>query len=86
MLSAAELGEWVERLRPDLAPRAGLRGPVWFLWGNAHSDQPIRSANALAALLRADAQAAMPQPQGATAAAAAAARRSRTASPRGGGA
>ena len=69
MLSTAELGEWVERLRPDSLLAQGLRGPVWFLWGNAHSDQPIRSANTLAALLRVGAQAAMQQPQGATAAA-----------------
>ena len=69
MLSTAELGEWVERLRPASLLAQGCRGPVWFLWGNAHSDQPIRSANALAALLRVGAQAAMQQPQGATAAA-----------------
>ena len=84
MLSPAELGEWVERLRPASLLAQGCRGPVWFLWGNAHSDQPIRSANTLAGLLCADAQAATPQPQGATAAGAAA-RRSRTASPRGSG-
>ena len=29
----------VERLRRPRCSR-GLRGPVWFLWGNAHSDQP----------------------------------------------
>ena len=69
MLAPAELGEWVERLRPASLRAQGLRGPVWFLWGNAHSDQPIRSANALAALLRVGAQVAMQQPQGATAAA-----------------
>ena len=56
-------------LRPNSLVAQGLRGPVWFLWGNAHSDQPIRSANTLAALLRVGAQVAMQQPQGATAAA-----------------
>jgi uncharacterized protein YecE (DUF72 family) len=41
LLSSSELREWVERLRPSSLLRQGCRGPVFFLWGTAHSDQPV---------------------------------------------
>ena len=49
LLPPDQLAAWVDRLR-SLA-REGLRGPVHFLWGTAHENQPMGNAKALEKLL-----------------------------------
>ena len=49
LLPPDQLASWVDRLR-SLA-REGLRGPVHFLWGTAHENQPMGNAKALEKLL-----------------------------------
>ena len=58
LLSEAEQRDWITRLRPSDLLSQGLRGPVYFLWGNSWQDQPIKSAQSLAERLSAEAQAA----------------------------
>ena len=45
VLSADEIRAWADRLAV-LAPQ--LHGPVFFLWGTDHEDQPIRNMASLA--------------------------------------
>ena len=55
LLSEAEQRDWIARLRPSDLLSQGLRGPVYFMWGNEWQDQPIKSAQSLAERLSAEA-------------------------------
>lgn len=47
VLSEEEIGAWGARLESLL--RSPLKGPIYFMWGTDHEDQPILNARALAA-------------------------------------
>eukprot|EP00897_Mesotaenium_endlicherianum_P002696 jgi/Mesen1/2454/ME000158S01652 len=49
LLPPEELSLWADRLLHHLPPQ--LKGPVYFLWGTDHEDQPIVNARRLAVLL-----------------------------------
>jgi hypothetical protein len=43
-----EVERWVDRIR-RLLSEGGIEGPIWFLWGTDHEDQPVINAKNLAA-------------------------------------
>jgi len=46
VLEEDEFCKWIQRLR-ELRARAGLQGPIFFLWGTDHQDQPMVNAQRL---------------------------------------
>ena len=46
VLQETEFLQWMERL-VELRARPGLQGPIFFLWGTDHEDQPIVNAQRL---------------------------------------
>lgn len=48
MIADWEVENWVDRIR-KLSSQGGVEGPVWFLWGTDHEDQPVINAKNLAA-------------------------------------
>lgn len=53
VLSDREVADWAQRIAQIYSDGGGLRGPLHFLWGTDHEDQPMTNAAHLCAALTA---------------------------------